>query len=197
MTDRWRTKLLSGSTVFAHTASPLSNGLKALTCTHHNRFAYENYSELLDDLVSALARFEKGEMPHFTHADFIKADRELNQVYTEAMKERRDADQQAPPEAHRATADGMRKTERLWLAYLVAWLQFARQKYPAVTEDSWRTWLTQQRVCRMARCRPGNLSPDTAISSIRWLSPRMRSRPFSIGSATEPRRAIPRTCPTP
>jgi uncharacterized protein YecT (DUF1311 family) len=112
----------------------------------HNRFAYENYSELLDDLVSALARFEKGEMPHFTHADFIKADRELNQVYTEAMKERRDADQQAPPEAHRATADGMRKTERLWLAYLVAWLQFARQKYPAVTEDSWRTWLTQQRV---------------------------------------------------
>ena len=45
-----------------------------------------------------------------------------------------------------ATADGMRETERLWLAYLVAWIQFARQKYPSVSADSWRTWLTQQRL---------------------------------------------------
>jgi hypothetical protein len=111
---------------------------------NYNRFAQEVYAELVEGLASALARLDEGEMPHFTHEEAVKADVELNQVYAQAIKRRRES-----RSVWRNYEEELRKTERLWLAYLVAWLQFARQKYPGVTEDSWRGWLIQERIAQM------------------------------------------------
>jgi uncharacterized protein YecT (DUF1311 family) len=93
------------------------------------------------DFESALLRFETGTMPHFTSAEFAKADAELNTLYNGALKEAARPDRKGT-----ITADGIRTTERAWLHYLVAWVAFARQKYPQVTADSWRCWLTQERI---------------------------------------------------
>ena len=44
-----------------------------------------------------------------------------------------------------ASAAKIRQNERLWLAYLTDWLTFAKRKYPNVSADSWRVWLTRDR----------------------------------------------------
>jgi hypothetical protein len=93
------------------------------------------------DFESALLRFESGSLPHFTSAEFTKADAELNALYNGALKEAARRDRKGT-----ITADGIRTTERAWLHYLVAWVAFAHQKYPQVTADSWRCWLTQERI---------------------------------------------------
>jgi uncharacterized protein YecT (DUF1311 family) len=91
-----------------------------------------------DSFIAALARFEGGTTPNFTSADFAKADAELNAAYQKALKA-------AGPGKGTVTAAGIRQTERVWLAYLTAWVTFAKQKYPNVTADSWRVWLTVER----------------------------------------------------
>jgi hypothetical protein len=43
------------------------------------------------------------------------------------------------------TAQKIQETQRLWLPYREAWVVFGQKKYPAVSADSWRAWLTRQR----------------------------------------------------
>ena len=116
---------------------------------NYNRYAVEVYAELVDGLASALARFEEGAMPRITHTDAVNADVELNRVYAVAIKQRRERDRKSPRGWPRNYENELRKTERLWLAYLVSWLSFAHQKYPGVNEDSWRGWLIQERIAQM------------------------------------------------
>jgi hypothetical protein len=34
----------------------------------------------------------------------------------------------------------------VWMRYREAWVQFGKVKFPSVTADSWRTWLTRERI---------------------------------------------------
>ena len=101
-------------------------------------------SELEDGFVSALSGFEGGKLPNFTNAKFTKADAALNAAYAKAMKLAARPNRQGT-----ITVEGIRETERLWLRYLVAWVAFAKQKYPQVTADSWRGWLTEERTTQL------------------------------------------------
>jgi uncharacterized protein YecT (DUF1311 family) len=102
--------------------------------------AFSEQSELEESFFSALSGFEAAKMPNFTSAGFTKADTELNAAYAKALKLAA-----RPGRQGTINVDGIRETERLWLKYLVAWVAFARQKYPQVTADSWRGWLTEER----------------------------------------------------
>jgi uncharacterized protein YecT (DUF1311 family) len=44
------------------------------------------------------------------------------------------------------TPNGVKLAQRAWLRYRDAWVKFGVVKYPAVSTDSWKTWLTQQRI---------------------------------------------------
>ncbi len=103
--------------------------------------AYET-AGLNDAFIAALAQFESGKLPSFTSADYAKADAELNASYRDALKAARQS-------KGTVTVEGIRETERGWLAYLTAWVTFGRQKYPNVAADSWRTWLTQERTTQL------------------------------------------------
>jgi uncharacterized protein YecT (DUF1311 family) len=103
-------------------------------------FEIEAEAALNDEFVAAIQHFEKGQLPRFSSSDFIGADRELNSVYSKI---------QAEPDSAvigTVTATGIKTAQRAWLSYREAWVKFGQVKYPEVTPDSWKTWLTQGRV---------------------------------------------------
>ncbi|KAB0327515.1 DUF1311 domain-containing protein [Janthinobacterium lividum] len=66
-------------------------------------------------------------------------DKELNAIYGKLMKK--------PAQTHAGAVgkDGIRATQRLWLAYRDAWMNFGAVRYPSVTSDSWGGLLTSRR----------------------------------------------------
>jgi len=44
----------------------------------------------------------------------------------------------------------IRMAERAWIVYRDAWVRFAKVRWPEVSEDSWLTFLSEERVRRMA-----------------------------------------------
>jgi uncharacterized protein YecT (DUF1311 family) len=47
------------------------------------------------------------------------------------------------------TKDSIRVAQRAWLGYRDAWVAFAKIKYPLITLDTIRTWLTQKRTAEL------------------------------------------------
>jgi uncharacterized protein YecT (DUF1311 family) len=93
---------------------------------------------LQDDLVSTLRDLAKGTFPDHTADQSTHADQQLNQVFQQIEKDTHFAE---------GTIDrqGVRKTQRAWLKYRDAWIEFGKAKYPQVSTDSWKTWITQKR----------------------------------------------------
>jgi Lysozyme inhibitor LprI len=108
------------------------------------RFAVtvEARAELADGFLKAVEAFEHGRLPRGTPDAFKRADAELNALYRELQ-------------AHdfkygTVNADGIKTAQRVWLRYRDAWVRFGKIKYPAVTADSWRAWLTRERTAMWA-----------------------------------------------
>ena len=106
-------------------------------------FEIDEENSLQDKFQKALSRFEAGDFPHSTAADFKKADANLNDLYSRLMKAK-DLDYGT------VTPNGIRTVQRLWLRYREAWVQFGALRYPQVSPDSWRTWLTHERTAQLA-----------------------------------------------
>ncbi|MGH9774690.1 MAG: lysozyme inhibitor LprI family protein [Candidatus Acidiferrales bacterium] len=104
-------------------------------------FEIEAGASLKGGFVAALARFERGQLPRFSRAEFSKADAKLNSIYSKIQSEKPD-----PLTMVTVTPEGVRKAELAWLDYREAWVQFGRIKYPSVTPESWMTWLTEGRI---------------------------------------------------
>ncbi|MEX0140932.1 DUF1311 domain-containing protein [Janthinobacterium lividum] len=66
-------------------------------------------------------------------------DKELNAIYGKLMKK--------PAQTHAGAVgkDGIRATQRLWLAYRDAWMNFGAVRYPSVTSETWAGRLTSRR----------------------------------------------------
>jgi uncharacterized protein YecT (DUF1311 family) len=92
--------------------------------------------------IEKLEKLQKGELPAFSSADFKKAQADVDQAYAETQKD---------PNRRwgTATAQGVRQTQQLWLAYRDAWVKFGKIKYRNVSADSWRTWITQERLAML------------------------------------------------
>lgn len=93
---------------------------------------------LSEDFVNSIVQFEKGALPRYTKADFTNEDRELNALYKKIMSKK-------DYYWGSVKKGDIKLTQKVWLKYREAWVNFGRQKYPQVTEDSWRTWLTNKR----------------------------------------------------
>ena len=76
--------------------------------------------------------------------EFTKADAQLNAIYSKVQ-----SGPNEPIEFTTITPGGIKIAQRAWLHYREAWVKFGEVKYPAVSADSWRTWLTQERVQRL------------------------------------------------
>jgi uncharacterized protein YecT (DUF1311 family) len=96
-------------------------------------------TSLNDSFVEDLERFEKGNPPRFSARDFMAADRELNSVYS-AIKKSDNIDEPS------VAMEGIRKTELAWIRYRDAWVAFGQCRYSGVSADSWKTWLTRERI---------------------------------------------------
>jgi len=110
-------------------------------------FIIAENARLETSFVADIGRFERGDLPN-PHADFTAADALLNSLYSKLMKSG------VRPEMGTVTADGIRQTERLWIAYRDAWTKFGRTKYPATRAESWQTWATQQRIDQLKDMLP-------------------------------------------
>lgn len=117
--------------------------------TARGMFATEAYEDLDIALLRDAERFEKGERPSETAADFAPADKALNATYRKTLAEL-DAKEKRDKAANiwmygEVASDGVRETQRSWLPYRDAWVAFAAARYPDIAADAWRAWLSNTR----------------------------------------------------
>ena len=107
-------------------------------------FEVQEETFLKNNLLSDLERFEQGELPKFSEDDMRGAEAEEKATYQQS---------QSGPVSHwgTLTREGVRKSEEEWRRYATAWIAFAREKYPGVSEQRWRTWLARERTASLGR----------------------------------------------
>ena len=114
--------------------------------TGRGMFATEAHEALDIALLEDVERFEKGARPEEKAADFSAADKALNAAYKRTLAKLTSAKSYgAFTEYGTIDADGVRETQRSWLAYREAWVAFAAARYPDTAADAWRAWLTRTR----------------------------------------------------
>ncbi|WP_219114644.1 lysozyme inhibitor LprI family protein [Janthinobacterium sp. UMAB-56] len=94
----------------------------------------------LDLLAQDLRAYEGGKLPPSrSKAQAAALDKELNAIYGKLMKK--------PAETYAGAVgkEGIRATQRLWLAYRDAWMHFGALRYPSVTSETWAGLLTARR----------------------------------------------------
>jgi uncharacterized protein YecT (DUF1311 family) len=87
--------------------------------------------------VDLLDRFSAGKLPQHSKEDYLKADADLNDAYQGAQASAATCNSEFCVSSTQLLA-----LERAWLAYRDAWVAYATIRWPAVSADSWRTWLT-------------------------------------------------------
>ena len=125
-----------------------------LTGTGRASFVVEWKAWLRDGFLDALERAEQGHLPSFSAADFKKADEELNAAYSGTRTAKPDSNTMGT-----VTAEDIRMAQDAWVRYREAWVKFGLVRYPRVKPESWRTWLTYDRIV-MFNWIPGPQTPD-------------------------------------
>jgi uncharacterized protein YecT (DUF1311 family) len=95
---------------------------------------------LADALLASVREFEAGRLP--ARMALAAADADLNAAYASIMR-RKTLDEGT------VTKDGIRGTQRKWLAYRDAWTTFAALRYPRRTADEWKAWITTVRTAQL------------------------------------------------
>jgi uncharacterized protein YecT (DUF1311 family) len=70
-------------------------------------------------------------------------DAELNAYYSSIMR------RESLEDAGTISKEGIRETQRTWLAYRDAWASFAAQRYPARSAAEWKAWMTAARIAQL------------------------------------------------
>lgn len=99
-------------------------------------------TSLREDLLAALESFEKGALPHFSEQQFAAADARLNGVYKKVQGQRDFS-------WGTVTQVGIKATQRAWIRYRDAWVEFGGLKYPQVSAASWKAYLTEKRISQL------------------------------------------------
>lgn len=111
-------------------------------------FMIEAEATEIELFVNDLDSFENGTTPRFTTQQFEEFDKKLNQLYKEIMRSK------SMTESSRLgyttiSKEGVKNTQRAWLKYRDAWVDFGHIKYPSVTPQSWKALLTERRVVNL------------------------------------------------
>ncbi|MGZ4877899.1 MAG: hypothetical protein ACXVIO_06900 [Candidatus Angelobacter sp.] len=96
------------------------------------------------NLLSSLEAFERGELPNYSAEEFQRAEAAEKAAYLRT---------QNGPDARwgTLTRESVRKSQDEWQRYRAAWISFGRQKYPSVTQQSWKAWLDTDRTVMLSR----------------------------------------------
>ena len=120
-----------------------------LSGTARGMFALEEEKKLRDQFLINLQRFGAGDVPHTSAAEFAALDRSLNSVYRDI--------QQAPASQWQygtVKPDGIRETERKWVALADAWVEFAHEAYPNLDANAVRAQITRLRLHQLRSLAP-------------------------------------------
>lgn len=107
-------------------------------------FEVQEIAFLENDFIKKLQQLQQGQLPSFSATDLRKAQADVDQAY---------ADTQKDPKRRwgTATAEGVQKTQQLWLAYRDAWVKFGKTLHRHVKANAWRTWITQDRLVELQK----------------------------------------------
>ncbi|HEX3155483.1 MAG TPA: hypothetical protein VHV32_12700 [Candidatus Angelobacter sp.] len=97
-----------------------------------------------NNLLSSLQALERGELPNYTAEEFQRAEAAEKAAYERTQTG--DVTQWGT-----VTRQSVQKSEEEWRRYCTAWIAFARQKYPGVSEQSWKAWLDNDRAVMFNR----------------------------------------------
>jgi uncharacterized protein YecT (DUF1311 family) len=92
-----------------------------------------------EGFISTLEGLEQVTYTKYSNQQFKEADSRLNAVYQQIQKK-------ADFDCGSITKEGIRSTQRLWIKYRDAWIQFCMKKYPSCTPDDIKTYLTLKRI---------------------------------------------------
>lgn len=96
----------------------------------------ESLGEINEFLIT-INKFEKGVFPH--NDNYSSADKNLNATYTKTMHCDRGND-------YHFNLDDCKETERKWIKYKEAWIEFAGLHFPQLKPQVLQTWLTEKRI---------------------------------------------------
>ncbi len=106
-------------------------------------FSIEEHRSLEDGFLALIESLESDKLTVYSEKEFKQADAKLNAVYQKIQK--------TPDfEYGTVTREGIKKTQRAWIAYRDAWVSFATGKYDRVTPESIKTRLSQTRTKMLA-----------------------------------------------
>jgi hypothetical protein len=97
-----------------------------------------------NNLLSSLQAFERGELPSYTAEEFQRAEAAENAAYQRTQTG-------SVTQWGTVTRQSVQKSEDSWSRYRSAWIAFGRQKYPGVSEQSWKAWLDTDRTVMLNR----------------------------------------------
>lgn len=119
-----------------------------LSGTLRATFIMDEEQEQANDFLAMLRQISAGKAPTYGLAQARAADAQLNAAFQQLQRAN------VTDSWGTITKDGIRKTERAWLAYRDAWIAFAKLKYPQVPTESLVAWLTKKRVVMLQELNP-------------------------------------------
>jgi uncharacterized protein YecT (DUF1311 family) len=90
--------------------------------------------------LATLQRLIAGDLPRVSRSNLVETDNKLNALYQKIQKSGDSADWGT------VTKEGIRKTERAWLIYRDAFVDFAKVKFPSLAPESLQKVLTEDRI---------------------------------------------------
>jgi uncharacterized protein YecT (DUF1311 family) len=112
------------------------------------QFVIDEQANYRQDFLSSIQAFEGLNWP--TDDNFTSADKQLNEAYTVLMN-RQDQDYK---DNGTITKEGIRQTQRKWIVYRDRWVEFGSVRYPQISANILKTWLTLKRVSKLEAILP-------------------------------------------
>jgi len=112
-------------------------------------FALEEQKRLRDQFLINLQRFGRGDVPRASEKDVAALDRTLNSVYQDIEHAPADSWQYGT-----VKPEGIRETERTWVALADAWADFAKQAYPGLDPSAVRAQIIRLRLHQLRSLAP-------------------------------------------
>ncbi len=99
-------------------------------------------SDELDLFVKDIDELEKSRASRTMSGEFVTVDRRLNDVFKTIMG----ASRSSMSEIGMIDKNGIRRTQRAWLAYRDAWTVFGTVAYPQFEPQAWKAMMTERRL---------------------------------------------------
>ncbi|HEV7675196.1 MAG TPA: hypothetical protein VGQ12_11755 [Candidatus Angelobacter sp.] len=96
------------------------------------------------NLLAALEEFDRGELPKYSAEEFERAEAAETAAYQRTQTG-------SVTQWGTVTRQSVQKSENEWRRYQRAWIVFGRQRYPSVTEQTWKAWLDTDRTVMLNR----------------------------------------------